>query len=162
LEKQNHALATVLMMAAIESAKQGMAQGQSPFGCAISVGGQIISVSHNRVVQDTDITAHAEINAIREACQKVTNIFLTDAIVASTCEPCPMCMAALHWARVKEVYYGASISDAAQAGFNELQLSAADLVKQGQSSVILIPDFMKKECTELFDLWVSSAQKQVY
>ncbi|PCI51074.1 MAG: tRNA-specific adenosine deaminase [Moraxellaceae bacterium] len=162
MKKSHQMLVTTLMEAAIEKAKQGMANGQSPFGCAISINGKIIAVSHNSVVRDTDITAHAEINAIRQACKQIDNIFLSDAIVASTCEPCPMCMAALHWARVKEVYYGASISDAEQAGFNELQLPAADIVKQGKSSVILISGYMEKECTELFKTWTMSAQKQAY
>lgn len=162
MKKSNQTLATILMEAAIEKAKQGMANGQSPFGCAISINGKIIAVNHNSVVRDTDITAHAEINAIRQACKQIDNIFLSDAVVASTCEPCPMCMAALHWARVKEVYFGASISDAEQAGFNELQLPAADIIKQGKSPVVLVSGFMEKECRELFKTWALSTQKQAY
>src|ERR1043165_3173556 len=104
-----------LMRLAIEKCRQGLALGQSPFGCAIARDGELLACSHNTVVLTTDITAHAEVNALREACHKIGDIFLDGAIVATTCEPCPMCMAALHWARVETVYYGATIADADSA-----------------------------------------------
>ncbi len=96
--------------------------------------GEVLSCSHNTVVLTTDITAHAEVNAIREACREIGDIFLDGAIVATTCEPCPMCMSALHWARVETVYYGATIADADYAGFNELQLPAAELLASAAAS----------------------------
>src|SRR5918996_893721 len=136
---------TVLMRLAIEKCRQGIAAGQSPFGCAIARDGAVISCSHNTVVLTTDITAHAEMNAIREACRETDSIFLDGSIVATTCEPCPMCMAALHWARVDTVYYGATISDADQAGFNELQLPAAELLRQGGSSLRLVSGMLQNE-----------------
>ena len=118
--------------------------------------------SHNTVVLTTDITAHAEINALRKSCQEVDDILLTDAVVATTCEPCPMCMAALHWARVETVYYGATIADADAAGFNELQLPAADLLRLGGSQVQLIGEVMVEECRELFHLWKNDPDRQTY
>jgi guanine deaminase len=150
------------MRIAIETCKEGMARGQSPFGCAIAQGDQVLAKSHNTVVMSTDITAHAEINAIRLACQAVDDIFLTGAIVATTCEPCAMCMAALHWARVDTVYYGASIADADEAGFNELQLPASELLSKGGSSVRLIGNLLEDECRELFDRWNADPHKQPY
>ena len=93
-----------------------------------------------------DITAHAEIVALRTACIVAHAIHLPGAIVASTCEPCPMCMAALHWARVSSVYYGATIADAQRAGFNELQLPAADLLRLGKSQVQLVAGVREDEC----------------
>ena len=107
----------------------------------------MISCSHNTVVLTTDITAHAEVNAIREACQEIGDIFLDGAIVATTCEPCPMCMAALHWARVDTVYYGATIADADTAGFNELQLPAAELLRLGGSKLKLIPNCCQRNAS---------------
>jgi len=97
-----------------------------PFGCAIARGDELIAVAHNTVVATTDVTAHAEVNALRLACKTTGQIHLDGCVVATTCEPCPMCMAALHWARVETVYFGASIADADAAGFNELQVPAAD------------------------------------
>jgi guanine deaminase len=151
-----------LMRLAIEKCRQGIAAGQSPFGCAIARHGEMLSCSHNTVVLTTDITAHAEVNAIREACRTVSNIFLEGAIVATTCEPCPMCMAALHWARVDTVYYGASISDADKAGFNELQLPASELLRLGNSTLKLVPGVLPAECRELFDEWNANPRKVVY
>ena len=151
-----------LMRLAIDKCRQGLALGQSPFGCAIARDGEILSCSHNTVVLTTDITAHAEVNAIREACRHTGNIFLDGAIVATTCEPCPMCMAALHWSRVEAVYYGATIADADSAGFNELQLPAAELLRLGGSKLKLIPKVLPEECKELFAEWKANPERKVY
>ena len=146
-----------LMQLAIEKTRTGIASGQSPFGCAIARGDEVLAVSHNVVWQSGDITAHAEVTAIREACKAAGNILLEGCIVATTCEPCPMCMAALHWARVQHVYFGATIADAEDAGFNELNLSAADLLKQGGSSVQLSSGVCHDECVKLFTEWKEQA-----
>ena len=84
-----------------------------------AIGDRLLACEHNTVLATTDITAHAEVNALRSACHAARDIFLEGAIVATTCEPCPMCTAALHWARVRTVYFGATIDDAADAGFND-------------------------------------------
>jgi tRNA(Arg) A34 adenosine deaminase TadA len=151
-----------LMQLAIDRCRQGLAAGQSPFGCAIARGGKVLSASHNTVLLTTDITAHAEVNALREACRQTGQILLERAIVATTCEPCPMCMAALHWARVDTVYYGASIADAATAGFNELQLPAAELLRLGGSKLNLIPGLLTEECKQLFAEWNANPNRKVY
>jgi tRNA(Arg) A34 adenosine deaminase TadA len=113
-------------------------------------------------VLTTDITAHAEVNAIREACRAAGDIFLEGSIVATTCEPCPMCMSALHWARVETVYYGATIADADTAGFNELQLPAEELLRIGKSQVKLVPQVLPEECKELFREWNANPKRKVY
>ena len=151
-----------LMRLAIEKTRAGIAAGQSPFGCAIARDGRLLSCSHNTVVITTDITAHAEVNAVREACREVGDIFLAGAIAATTCEPCPMCTAALHWARVDTVYYGATIADADEAGFNELQLPAAKLLKLGRSTLKLVPHVLPAECKELFAVWKANPNRTVY
>jgi len=151
-----------LMRLAIEKCRDGLRRGQCPFGCAIAIGDRVISNEHNTVVLTTDITAHAEVNAIRAANRQLNNIFLEKAIVATTCEPCPMCMAALHWARVDTVYYGASIADAEGAGFNELQLPAAELLRQGGSQLKLISGTLASECKQLFQEWLANPNHRVY
>lgn len=151
-----------LMQLAVDKCREGLDAGQSPFGCAIYKDGKVIACSHNTVVLTTDITAHAEVNALREGCQTVGDIFLEGAMVATTCEPCPMCMAALHWARVETVYYGASIADAESAGFNELQLPAADLLKAGGSDVKLVGGTLVEPCRELFAQWQADPKRKVY
>jgi guanine deaminase len=151
-----------LMRMAIETCREGLARGQSPFGCAIAVGDRVVARSHNTVVLTTDITAHAEVNAIRAGNKAVGDIFLSGGIVATTCEPCPMCMAALHWARVDTVYYGATIGDAETAGFNELQLPAEKLLKMGGSTLKLIGGVLPEECKKLFQEWLASPTRKVY
>lgn len=151
-----------LMRLAIAKTREGIAAGQTPFGCAIAREGQVIAAAHNRVFATTDITAHAEMNAIRDGCRTLNRIFLEGATVATTCEPCPMCMAALHWARVAQVYYGATIADAADAGFNELTLPAAELLRAGNSRVELMDGVLRDECKTLFDEWRQSPQSQPY
>lgn len=142
-----------LMQLAIAKCREGIAKGNSPFGCAIARGDELLAVSHNLVWDTTDITAHAEITAVREACQAAGEILLQECLVATTCEPCPMCMSALHWARVGKVYFGATIADADDAGFNELSISAAEMVRLGGSPVQLYPDTMRDECRQLFAEW---------
>lgn len=151
-----------LMRMAIETCRQGLARGQSPFGCAIAVGERVLSREHNTVVLTTDITAHAEVNAIRSANKELGDIFLSGAMVATTCEPCPMCMSALHWARVDTVYYGATIADAEGAGFNELQLPAEKLLREGGSQLKLVGETLAEECRELFREWLDDPNHRVY
>ena len=151
-----------LMQLAIEKARAGLAAGQSPFGCAIAANEQILSVAHNTVLSDSDITAHAEVNAVRQACQSSQRIHLDGCVVATTCEPCPMCMAALHWARVEHVYFGATIADAESAGFNELQVPAAEVLRIGNSQVKISSGLMPNECRALFAEWRSRPDRTVY
>lgn len=150
------------MKTAIDAARRGIVAGQTPFGCAIAIDGTIVAACHNTVRLTTDITAHAEVNAIREACRRREDIFLENAVVATTCEPCPMCMSALHWARAKTVYYGASIADAANAGFNELAIPAKQLIKDGGGSTELIDNTLSQECRELFAIWKQQNPESVY
>lgn len=151
-----------LMQLAVDVARQGIAAGQSPFGCAIACDGQVLALRHNTVLASLDITAHAEIVALRTACIVAHAIHLPGAIVASTCEPCPMCMAALHWARVSSVYYGATIADAQRAGFNELELPAAEVLRLGKSSVRLVAGVRTEECRSLFQEWLMREQSHSY
>ncbi|MBL4606433.1 MAG: nucleoside deaminase [Pseudomonadales bacterium] len=151
--------AYTLMQLAISAAKQGISKGQSPFGCAIAIGDRIITSTHNHVLAHTDITAHAEIHALRLACKAENNIFLEGAHVAATCEPCPMCMTALHWARVDTVYYGASIADATEAGFNELNIPAQQILQLGSSPVTLINSICQDDCKSLFSEWLQNKPK---
>jgi guanine deaminase len=151
-----------LMRLAIEKCRQGIASGQSPFGCAVAIGDHVVAVAHNTVLLTLDVTAHAEVNALRAACRAQGDIHLPGAVVATTCEPCPMCTAALHWARVDQVYYGATIADAQSAGFNEMQLPAAKIARMGHSPIKLFAGLLAEECRELFAEWMSTANPRTY
>ena len=108
------------MRRAIGLARIGMNAGAGgPFGAVIVKDGEIIGEGHNRVVATNDPTAHGEIVAIREACQRLGSFSLEGCEVYTTGEPCPMCLGAIHWARVSRIYYGFSIEDAATIGFDD-------------------------------------------
>lgn len=110
-----------LMDQAIEEAKKGItAQEGGPFGTIITdKKGNIIAKGHNQVLTTNDPTSHAEINAIREACKKLNTRDLSEYIIYSTCEPCPMCLSAIIWANIKTIYFGANRNDAAKIGFKD-------------------------------------------
>lgn len=147
-----------LMQLAIEKCRHGIAAGQSPFGCAIARGDELLACEHNSVKATSDATAHAEVNALRAAGGRVGSSRLPGATVAATCEPCPMCMAALHFAGVETVYYGASVEDAKAAGFKELQLPARDLVAAGGNKLKLMPRLLHEESSNLFAEWKQARQ----
>ena len=110
------------MRLAIGKAKKGIDAGQTPFGACLVKDGEVISCRHNSVWGSADITAHAEMNVIREACKKLKTIDLSGCILYSTCEPCPMCLAAIYWARLERVYYALTRQDAAAMGFDDALL----------------------------------------
>lgn len=142
------------MAEAIAVCRRGIAGGQSPFGAAIATAeGTLIHSAHNVVRHTCDCTAHAEINAIRGACAILGKIDLSGHVMATTCEPCPMCSAAIHWARLDAVYYGATIGDAEAAGFNELSFACTELYRLGGSTVEVVGGVRQVECVHLFQEW---------
>lgn len=149
------------MAEAIAQARKGIASGQSPFGAVIVKNEEIIGRAHNEVWLRTDPSAHAEIVAIQRAAGAIRNIDLTGCEMYTTCEPCPMCASAAHWARVSRVYYGATIEDAAKAGFNELTLPASEVYRIGRSGVVLVGEVGRRECAGLFGEFLA-ARGRVY
>ncbi|MHC4547749.1 MAG: nucleoside deaminase [Planctomycetota bacterium] len=107
-------------------AREGVAQGEGgPFGAVVVRDGGVVGAAGNRVLADRDPTAHAEILAIRDACRQLGRIHLNGCEIYTTCEPCPMCLAAIHWARLDRVYYVQTRDDAAAAGFMDRRLYEA-------------------------------------
>jgi tRNA(Arg) A34 adenosine deaminase TadA len=105
---------------AIELSTLGMDSGAGgPFGCVIVKNGQIIAEAFNEVIKNNDPTAHAEIQAIRTACKNLKTYQLNDCYVYCSCEPCPMCLGALYWARPKHIFFANTRKDAAEAGFDD-------------------------------------------
>ena len=149
-------------MRAIEKAREGIFNGQSPFGCAIYKGDKLIAATHNTVWATTDPSAHAEVNCIRAAAKALGTIDLSDCTLYTTCEPCPMCLTATHWAKIETMYFGATIADAESAGFSELTISADDMVKQGGSPLKVHSGVLQRECAELFQEWKLLKKGKVY
>ena len=104
---------------AIEKAMENIENGGGPFGAVIVREGEIIATCGNSVTIDNDPTAHAEVNCIREACKVLNTFDLSDCVIYSSCEPCPMCLSAIYWARIQHIYYAATRKDAALAGFDD-------------------------------------------
>lgn len=152
------------MRTAIEAARRGIAHGQTPFGaCVVGADGRgVVAAAHNVVWETTDVTAHAEVTAIRLACARLGAIELAGCTIYSTCEPCPMCFSACHWARVARVVYGASIEDARRAGFNELAISNEQMKRLGGSEVIIRGGVLRDETTALFDEWLKQPNARSY
>jgi guanine deaminase len=103
----------------LELARHSITKNGGPFGAIIVRNGRIIAEGTNCVVNHHDPTAHAEIVAIREACQQLNTHILDECEIYCSCEPCPMCLSAIYWARLKKVYYSASREDAANVGFDD-------------------------------------------
>jgi tRNA(Arg) A34 adenosine deaminase TadA len=141
------------MRQAIEKAREGIEAGETPFGAVIVCDGRLVSIVHNTVWRDTDPTAHAEINAIRSAARALDTIGLRGCEMFTTCEPCPMCLSAIHWAKIDRVIYGADIADAAAAGFSELRMPARTLAATAGSPLVVEGGLLSAECRELFRLW---------
>ena len=138
---------------AVERARAGIAAGQSPFGAVIVKGDALVAAGHNEVWKRIDPTAHAEVVTIQRAAAALGTIDLSGCTMFTTCEPCPMCAAAIHWARLDECVYGATIADAARAGFNELHLAVGEVYRIGRSMVRLGPGVLNAECAGLFGEW---------
>lgn len=147
------------MKRAIVMAERGIDQGQSPFGSIIVRGNEVVAEGHNQVWRTTDPSAHAEIITIRKAAQILASIDLSDCVLYSTCEPCPMCASAIHWAKLEAVVFGARIADAQHAGFQELPMSIEELYGEGRSPVMIVADVMRDECARLFDTWIAAGGK---
>jgi guanine deaminase len=150
------------MRQAIEKTREGIAAGQTPFGAAVVRHGEVVTVAHNTVWRDCDPTAHAEVNAIRQAARRLKTIDLADCVMYATCEPCPMCLSAIHWSKIQRVVYGATIADAAAAGFNELRVDAKLLAQMGHSHLSVEPGPLAEECRALFDLWKKTGKSGTY
>jgi len=150
------------MRAAWQQAREGILAEQTPFGACIVRAGEIISGAHNTVWAATDSTAHAEILAIRAANQRLQTIDLAGCVIYTTCEPCPMCFTACHWAHLDGIVYGAAIADAADAGFRELTIPAAEMKRLGGSPIALHGGVLREENIALFAQWLAQPGRRSY
>jgi guanine deaminase len=150
------------MRMAIEKAREGLRSGQAPFGCCIVKNNEILVCEHNMVIESCDITNHAEIYAIRQACKLLDSIDLTDCIVYSTNEPCPMCFSACHWAKIDQIIYGTSIEDAKALGFREISISNKKMNLYVDSPIQVKGNFLRFDNLELLTEWKRSSNRRSY
>ncbi len=150
------------MREAVKLADAGMRSGRGgPFGCVVVRSGQIVSRGSNRVTSTNDPTAHAEVVAIREACTALGTFQLADCELYTSCEPCPMCLAAIYWARIPQVFYGNTRADAAAIGFDD------DFIYQQvplppEQRTVKMELLLRDEAQTTFKEWAAKADKIRY
>ena len=149
-----------IMKLAIDKARETMNLNYGgPFGAAIiDKDGNVVAVSSNSVLKDNDPTAHAEVNAIREACKKLNTYDLSDCVLYATGHPCPMCLSAIIWSNIKKVYYGCRPADAEKIGFRDdfIYRFINDGLKEKE--VLEILELDHDECVKLFDEYEKSGK----
>ena len=149
------------MKRAIELSVESVKKGGGPFGCVVVKNNKIIAEGSNKVTPTNDPTAHGEIVAIREACKKLNNFSLKGCELYSNCEPCPMCLAAIYWARINNIYYGNTREDAKKIDFDD-SLIYSELMKNSKERKIPMIQMMRKEALIAFELWDKKKDKIKY
>lgn len=146
---------------AIELATSSAKKNGGPFGAVIVKDNKIIGMGHNQVTESCDPSAHAEIMAIREACKAIQDHQLTDCTIYSSCEPCPMCLSAIYWARIPKLVYAASAHDAARAGFDD-HFIYEELNKPEAKRQLKTTQLMHPLLNQSFEVWNNNKSKTEY
>lgn len=150
------------MRRAIELARAGMdAAAGGPFGCVIVRGGEIVGEGSNRVTSTNDPTAHAEVVAIRDACTRLGSFQLDGCTVYTSCEPCPMCLGAIYWARPEAIYFAGTRVDAAEAGFDDEDIYS-ELERTHETRRIPMKSLLREDARRLFADWTAKPDKTEY
>ena len=149
------------MKRAIELSIKSVNNGGGPFGSIIVKGDKIIAEGSNKVTSNNDPTAHGEIVAIREACKKLNNFSLNGCELYSTCEPCPMCLSAIYWARIDKIYYANTREDARKIDFDD-SLIYTELQKNIDKRKIPMIQMMRNEALKAFEMWDKKTDKVKY
>lgn len=150
------------MRRAIELAQEGIDKNQGgPFGCVVVKDGRIIGEGCNRVTSTNDPSAHAEIVAMREACRNLNSFQLDGCSIYTSCEPCPMCLGAIYWARPDNVFFAGTREDAAAAGFDD-KMIYVELEKPNDERTRPMKNLLRGEAVEVFRNWVEKPDKVEY
>ncbi len=152
----------VHMKRAIDLALSNVSENNGgPFGAVIVKGGEIIGKGANLVTATNDPTAHAEIVAIREAANNIGSFELQDCEIYTSCEPCPMCLGAIYWARIGKLYYAATKDDAAKADFDDSFIYKEFALPKDQRSIPSL-QLMRDDAVKVFEAWIISESKIKY
>lgn len=146
---------------AIRLSVENVAQGGGPFGAVVARGGEIVAEGVNRVTALNDPTAHAEVQAIRLAAQRLGRFDLSDCELYASCEPCPMCLGAIYWARLSRLYYAATQHDAAAAGFDDA-LIYREMALAPSLRRLPTASLSREEALEAFSRWREQADRIDY
>lgn len=150
------------MKRAIELAQKGMESGAGgPFGCVVVKDNRIIAEGWNQVTSSNDPTAHAEVTAIRKACEKLNSFQLEDCVIYTSCEPCPMCLGAIYWARPKQVFYACDRQDAADIAFDD-QFIYDEIDATINARQIPFQQIAQADAVKVFQAWAAKTDKTEY
>ena len=149
------------MKRAIELSVESVNNGGGPFGSVIVKDNKIIATGSNKVTPTNDPTAHGEIVAIRDACKKLNNFTLNGCELYSSCEPCPMCLSAIYWARITKIYFANTREDAQKIDFDD-SLIYSEFKKNINKRKIPMIQMMRNEALKAFDLWDKKTDKVKY
>ena len=152
----------IFMRAAIKLAEKGVdSNSGGPFGAVVVKDNEIIGEGFNSVTSKNDPTAHAEIIAIREACKKLKSFQLDDCVIYTSCEPCPMCLGAIYWARPKKVFFAGNREDAAEFNFDD-QFIYDELERNLEERHIKFENLIRNEALAVFEKWKAKTDKTEY
>lgn len=150
------------MQEAVQLSHEGMLNNEGgPFGCVIVRGDEIVGRGNNKVSSTNDPTAHAEVTAIRDACKNLSSYQLDDCEIYTSCEPCPMCLGAIYWARPKVVYYANNREDAANIGFDDSLIYAEMSLDMADRKIPIIP-LGREGAIRVFEAWKNKEDKKIY
>ena len=149
------------MRQAIRLANESVERGGGPFGAVIVKDGEIVAGSSNSVTIDNDPTAHAEVNTIREACRKLRTFDLSGCTIYTSCEPCPMCLGAIYWARIGKIFYGNTRKDARDIQFAD-DFIYEELDRPMNERTVPIVPLLRDEALHTFRLWTEKTDKTEY
>lgn len=152
---------TGFMAKAINLAEISVANGGGPFGAIIVKDGKVVAEGSNCVTLDNDPTAHAEVTVIRKACKELDTFDLSGCQIYTSCEPCPMCLAAIYWARIDKIYYGCNKTDAKDIGFDDSFIYDQIDLKPEKRSIPAV-NIMREEALTAFRLWEKKEDKIEY
>lgn len=158
---KNEAKSDSFMHEAIELSIKNVANGGGPFGAVIARGNEVIAVGYNTVTPDNDPTAHAEVNAIRHACRKLGTFDLSGCTIYSSCEPCPMCLSAIYWAKIDKLVYANTQADADAIGFSD-QFLYEELARDPKDRKLPTEQKMRDEALAAFKAWEEKEDKTEY
>lgn len=150
------------MRRAIELAQNGIdANDGGPFGCVVVKDGEIVGEGNNCVTSTNDPTAHAEVVAIREACKNLNSFQLEDCVIYTSCEPCPMCLGAIYWARPKQFFFACTREDAASVGFDD-DFIYEEIALPIEQRRIKTEYLLREEGLKVFENWANKLDKTEY
>lgn len=150
------------MSDAIEQSRTGMKNNEGgPFGAVIIKDGKIVGTGNNQVTSSNDPTAHAEVTAIRDACKNLNSFQLDGCILYTSCEPCPMCLGAIYWARPDKVFYANTREDAANIGFDDDFIYTEINVEMSERK-IPFEQISRDEALKVFNEWTQKSDKTEY